>query len=181
MNTKDVSLLVIVTLVAACATNPLSINSIEKRQDKLEAQVEKLSSELAESKIERDKRISLMQQDIASLAKDYSSLKKKLQRLESETSTSDPASAKSPGNLYASAESFYHDGKYEDAIIAYQKFIDANPKDKSVPDAYLKQGISLIKLGRKKEAKYFLQTIIDKYPESSEASIARMNLKILNE
>jgi tetratricopeptide (TPR) repeat protein len=181
MSTKDIPLLVIITLVAACATNPLFINNINKRQDQLEAEVEKLSSELAESKIERDTRISLMQQDIASIAKDYSSLKKKLDRLENKTSPSDPASAKSPGNLYSSAESFYHDGKYEEAIIAYQKFIDANPKDNRVPDSYLKQGISLIKLGRKKEAKYFLQTIIDKYPKSSEANIAKINLKILNE
>ena len=181
MSTKDISVLVILTLVAACATNPLSINNINKRQDMLEADVEKLSSELTESNIERDKRISLMQQDIESIAQDYSSLKKKLDSLVKQPSISDPASAKSPGNLYSAAESFYHRGKYEEAIIAYQKFIDAKPKDNRVPDSYLKQGISLIKLGRKKEAKYFLQTIIDKYPESSEANIAKINLKILNE
>ncbi|MGB7293706.1 MAG: tetratricopeptide repeat protein [Thermodesulfobacteriota bacterium] len=181
MSTKDISVLVILILVAACASNPFSINNFNKRQDRLEAEVEKLSSELAESKIERDKRISLMQQDIESIARDYSSLKKKLDSLGKQTSTSDPASAKSPDNLYSSAESFYHKRKYEEAIIAYQKFIDANPKDNRVPDSYLKQGISLIKLGRKKEARYFLQTIIDKYPESSEAKIAKVNLKILNE
>ncbi len=173
--------MVILTLVAACATSPLSTNNIDKRQDRLEAEVEKLSNELAEIKSEKDERISLMQQDIASIAKDYSSLKKKLDSLENKTSTSDPASAKSPHNLYSSAESFFHERKYEEAIIAYQKFIDANPKDNRVPDSYLKQGISLIKLGRKKEARYFLQTIIDKYPESGEAKIAKINLKILNE
>ena len=181
MSIKDISVLVILNLVAACAANPLSINNIEKRQDRLEADVEKLASELTESKIERDKRISLMQQDIESITKDYLSLKKKLDRLGKQTLTSDPASAKSPADLYSSAESFYHDGKYEEAIIAYQKFIDANPKNNKVPDSYLKQGISLIKLGRKKEARYFLQTIIDKYPESGEANIAKINLKILNE
>lgn len=181
MSAKNVFVSLIFILAGGCASNPLSINNMNNRQDRLEAEVEKLSNELEEIKIEKDERISLMQQDIASMAKEYSALKKRLDRLEKKPSSSDPFSAKSPDDLYSSAESFYRDKKYEEAIIAYQKFIDANPKDKRVPDSYLKQGISLIKLGRKKEARYFLQTIIDKYPESKEARIAKANLKILNE
>jgi TolA-binding protein len=181
MSVKSIFAFVIINLLTGCAGNPFSINSLNNRQEKLEAKVEKLSGELEEVKIEKDKRISLMQQDIQSITKDYTTLKKKLDRLEKQVSTSGAPSAKSPDDLYSSAESLYQKGKYEDAIIAYQKFIDANPKDKRVPDSYLKQGISLIKLGRKKEARYFLQTIIDKYPESSEANIAKVNLKILNE
>jgi TolA-binding protein len=181
MTLNNISEFVILNLVAGCAPNPLFTNNINKRQDRLEAEVEKLSSELEEIRIEKDARISLMQQDIASIAKDYSSLKKRLDRSEKQSSTSKPASAKSPDALYSSADSFYQKGQYEEAIIAYQKFIDANPKDDRVPGSYLKQGISLIKLGRKREARYFLQTIIDKYPESSEAKIAKANLKILNE
>ncbi len=181
MRAKNVYVSLIFILVAGCASNPLSINNMNKRQDRLEAEVERLSSELEEIKIEKDERISLMQQDITSMAKDYSALKRRLDRLEKQTSSSDPSSAKSPDDLYSSAESFYQEKKYEEAIIAYQKFIDAKPKDKRVPNSYLKQGISLIKLGRKKEARYFLQTIIDKYPESNEAKIAKANLKILNE
>jgi TolA-binding protein len=181
MNIKNISAFVMINLLTGCAGSPFSINNLNTRQETLEAEVEKLASELEEIKIEKDKRISLMQQDIESVTKDYSTLKKRLDRLEKKASTSGAPSAKSPDDLYSSAESFYHKGKYEEAIIAYQKFIDANPKDKRVPDAYLKQGISLIKLGRKKEARYFLQTIVDKYPESSEAQIAKVNLKILNE
>lgn len=181
MNIKNISAFVIINLLTGCAGNPFSINNLNSRQEELEAQVEKLSGELEEIKVEKDRRISLMQQDIESISKDYSTLKKRLDRLERQASPSGAPSAKSPDDLYSSAQSFYQKGKYEEAIIAYQKFIDANPKDKRVPDSYLKQGISLIKLGRKKEARYFLQTIIDTYPESTEANIAKVNLKILNE
>ena len=181
MSVKNILAFVIVNLLTGCASNPLSINNLNSRQDKLEAEVEKLSGELEEIKVEKDRRISLMQQDIQSITKDYVTLRKRLDRLEKQTSSPGAPSAKSPDDLYSSAQSLYQKGKYEEAIIAYQKFIDANPKDKRVPECYLKQGISLIKLGRKKEARYFLQTIIDKYPESSEANIAKINLKILNE
>jgi TolA-binding protein len=181
MNIKNISAFVILNLLAGCAGNPLSINNLNNRQEKLEAEVEKLSSDLEVIKVEKDERISLMQQDIESIVKDYSTLKKRLDRLEQRGSSSGPPVAKSPDDLYSFAESYYRKGKYEEAIISYQKFIDANPKDSRVPDSYLKQGISLIKLGRKREARYFLQTIIDKYPESYEAKIANANLKILNE
>jgi TolA-binding protein len=93
------------------------------------------------------------------------------------------AKPKSPSNtpefIFSRAAASYDDGQYEDAILEYQKLIDTYPKDRRVPEAYLKQGLSLINLGRKQEAKYFLNTLIDKYPNSSEAQTARQKLKTI--
>jgi Uncharacterized protein conserved in bacteria len=48
-----------------------------------------------------------------------------------------------------------------------------------VPLAFLKQGLSLVNIERIEEAKLFLQTLIDRFPQSEEASIAREKLKEL--
>ncbi|MEK6224635.1 MAG: tetratricopeptide repeat protein, partial [Thermodesulfobacteriales bacterium] len=70
-------------------------------------------------------------------------------------------------------------GEFEEAILEYQKFIDSYPKDDRVPLSYLKQGFSLIEIGREEEAKLFFQTLIDKYPRSEEASTAKEKIREL--
>lgn len=84
-----------------------------------------------------------------------------------------------PALMYNKAVKSYNDGKFEDAILEYQKLIDTYPKDKRVPEAYLRQGMALINLGRKDEAKFFLNALIDKYPNSNEAQTAREKLKTI--
>ena len=79
--------------------------------------------------------------------------------------------------MYLKAESYYQEGKYTDVILEFQRFIDTYPQDKRAPDSYLKQGLSLIKIERKDEAKFFLETLVDKFPESEEAKIAKEELK----
>jgi TolA-binding protein len=48
-----------------------------------------------------------------------------------------------------------------------------------VPLSYLKQGLSLIEIGREEEAKLFFQTLIDKYPQSEEAKTAKEKIREL--
>ena len=68
---------------------------------------------------------------------------------------------------------------YEEAILEYQSLIDVYPRDSRVPLAYLKQGLSLMKLNKNEEAKLFLQTLVDKYPNSPEADEARKKISEL--
>ncbi len=63
--------------------------------------------------------------------------------------------------------------------MEFQKFIDSYPKDGRVPLAHLKQGLSLINIGRREEAKIFLQTLIDRFPNSEEAKVAKDKLNEL--
>ncbi|MEM7009721.1 MAG: tetratricopeptide repeat protein [Thermodesulfobacteriota bacterium] len=87
--------------------------------------------------------------------------------------------APSANDIYAKADESYKNRKYEDAILEFQQLIDNYPTDWRVPNAYLKQGNALINLGRKKEAGFFFKTLIDKYPDSPEANIAKQKLKAL--
>jgi len=90
-----------------------------------------------------------------------------------------PDSAKANDAAYWIAESYYRQGEFEEAILEYQKFIDAYPKDDRVPLSYLKQGLSLVEIGREEEAKLFFQTLIDKYPQSEEAKTAKEKIREL--
>jgi len=90
-----------------------------------------------------------------------------------------PNSSKASTAKYLIAESYYREGKFEDALLAYQKFIDAYPKDNRLPLSYLKQGLALIEMGFNKEARLFLQTVIDKYRQSEEAKTAKEKIREL--
>ena len=80
---------------------------------------------------------------------------------------------------YWIAESYYREGQFEESILEYQRFIDTYPKDERVPLAYLKQGLSLVEIGKKEEANLFFQTLIDKYPNSDEAKTAKEKISEL--
>ncbi|MFI5324516.1 MAG: tetratricopeptide repeat protein, partial [Thermodesulfobacteriota bacterium] len=83
-------------------------------------------------------------------------------------------------DLYHRAADLYDQGQYLNAILAYQVFIDTYPNDSKVADAYLKQGLSLVKIGRTDGAKFFFKTLIDRFPDSSEADIARREMEKIN-
>src|SRR3972149_1459499 len=123
-------------------------------------------------------RQTMLETQIESLSKDIQEMEK--------TSGSEEADSlgsplvESPDALYLKAESYYQEGKYADAILEFQRFVDTYPRDKRAPTSYLKQGLSLIKIGRKDEAKFFLETLIDKFPKSEEAKIAREKLRELS-
>lgn len=111
-------------------------------------------------------------QDIEDIKKQLRRIDDRLDRLEVQQPP-----VKSATSLYTTAETFYTKKNYKEAILAFQRFIDIYPKDVRVPSSYLKQGISLINLGKKEEAKFFFKTVIDKFPESEEAKKAQQILK----
>lgn len=165
--------------------------ALEAREEALQANIDKLSKNLEESLSEINQNVVKLEINQQKLALDVQSMKmnntiaeRRIGKVENNknagSSKTGEDKAKPPVNtpefLYSRAATSYEDSQYEDAILEYQKLIDTYPRDKRVPDAYLKQGLSLINLGRKQEAKYFLNTLIDKYPNSKEAQTARKKL-----
>lgn len=172
-------------LLAGCFVSPGTINELSERQDTLEANMDKLIEELEayNSKNNRDiERIEnnqlLLAEEIESMQKKSIKLNKKIEDVTNKNGEEDPKSP-SANEIYAKADSSYKSRNYEDAILEFQKLIDTYPKDWRVPNAYLKQGNALINLGRKKEAGFFFKTLIDKYPNSPEANIAKQKLKAI--
>ena len=174
--------LTIFIIFLGCVASSDQVKEIYERQTMLETQIESLSKDIQEMEKKRDQQITKIQKNIEQV---YSKLNKRLSKLE-KTSGSEEAESlgsplvESPDALYLKAESYYQEGKYADAILEFQRFVDTYPRDKRAPTSYLKQGLSLVKIGRKDQAKFFLETLIDKFPKSEEAKTAREKLKELS-
>ena len=185
-------------LLTGCYTDKEAVKELYDRQDALEARMEELIKDVDAVLSKMDADMESMEAGQAKLARDIESmkvrnvvLKQKVDKVAAKKAAKKgkPASASAeakkvppsntPEMIYSRAVTSYNDGKFEDAILEYQRLIDTYPKDKRVPEAYLRQGMALINLGRKQEAKYFLNALIDKYPNSSEAQTAREKLNTL--
>ncbi|HEY7536247.1 MAG TPA: tetratricopeptide repeat protein [Thermodesulfobacteriota bacterium] len=166
MRTKDSFVPLFFTMLLGCAATTEQIKEIYQKQTKLEVETERLSQD-----------IELLKSQINDIQEFNSKLKKRLDDLEKKQALLGSPSVKSPDALYRLAESYYKKGKFEESVIEFQRFIDTYPKDIRVPASYLKQGLSLINIGRENEAKFFLETLVDKFPESEEAKEAKAKLK----
>lgn len=78
---------------------------------------------------------------------------------------------------YWLGEIHYAKGEWEKAILEFNKVIEAYPSGDKVPAATLKQGFSFEKLGAMKESKVLLQRVVDRFPKSPEAGIAKKRLE----
>jgi TolA-binding protein len=57
--------------------------------------------------------------------------------------------------------------------LSYETLIKEYPHNEKVPGALLKQGLSFAEIGDKKTAKVILDKLIEKYPDSREAALAK--------
>jgi tol-pal system protein YbgF len=73
-------------------------------------------------------------------------------------------------------ECYYFEGKYETAILEYEKVIKQYPKGNKVPNALLKQAFSFLKIEDKSSAELLLQRVMKDYPGTTPARIARQRL-----
>jgi len=182
MNKKILFSLILLIPMSSCMPYGENIQTIYERQTELEAKIDKLTEtiesdmELMKHDIQRlENNQLLLTEQIDKLERKNTTLKKKLTSVQNEKTVT--TRGMTPNESYANADENYQHGKYEDAILDFQRFIDSYPKDKRVPEAYLKQGLALISLGRNKEAKFFFRTLIDKYPNSAEAKTAKNKMR----
>jgi tol-pal system protein YbgF len=75
------------------------------------------------------------------------------------------------------AETYYWDKDYEGAILAYELLFKKYPKSPKIPSGLLKQGLSFIEIGDNKTGKIILEQLIERYPGSNEARIAKKNIE----
>ncbi len=77
---------------------------------------------------------------------------------------------------YYLGEIAYYTHNYSDAIAYYKQSASIYDKASYMPVLYLHTAISLDKTGQKEQAKGFYQYVIDNYPNTRSASIARKRL-----
>jgi len=75
------------------------------------------------------------------------------------------------------AESYFSQGDYDTAAAQYDRVILGYPKGDRVPAAYLKKGLCLMETSRTAEGVVVLQHLIQTYPTSEEAGLARDRLE----
>ena len=77
------------------------------------------------------------------------------------------------------AESYYSQGDFETAAAQYDLVVQKYPKGDRVPAAILKHGLCLIELSKTAEGVVLLQHLIQTYPTSEEASLAKQRLETM--
>lgn len=74
---------------------------------------------------------------------------------------------------YWIGETYYSEKNYEAAILSYQEVIKSYPGKEKVVAAMLKQGMAFNMLKDTKSAKFVLKKLIERFPKSEEAKVAK--------
>lgn len=80
---------------------------------------------------------------------------------------------------YWIADSYYAQGDFETAAVQFDVVVQKYPKGDRVPAALLKRALCLIEMNRTPDAVVLLQYLIQTYPSSEEASLAKQKLEAL--
>ena len=80
---------------------------------------------------------------------------------------------------YLIGEALYAQGQYEAAIVAFDEFVQKYSSDPKVPAVMLKQGYAFAELQNVRMARFFLQQVQQKFPNSPAAQVAAEKLRLL--
>src|SRR5262249_37474137 len=73
----------------------------------------------------------------------------------------------------------YDKGDYESAIATFDRLLAEYPAGDKVPGAHLKKGFAFLEMNRTTQGVVQLQYLIEHYPASDEARVARERLKAM--
>jgi len=76
-------------------------------------------------------------------------------------------------------ETYYGKKDYEKAILEYEKAIAKYPEGDKVPAALLKQALAFLELGDKTNGRNLLKRVMERYPESEQADMAKKRLEAI--
>lgn len=90
-----------------------------------------------------------------------------------------PGSGLAPNAHYWLGESYYHEKNFAESVVAFKKVHQKYPKHAKAPAALLKIGYAYAQLGDKDNARFYLDVLLQDYPKSDPAPLARKRLKTL--
>jgi tol-pal system protein YbgF len=90
-----------------------------------------------------------------------------------------PTSELADNAQYWIADSYYAQGDFESAAAQFDEVVQKYPKGDRVPAALLKRALCLIELNRTPDGVVLLQHLIQTYPSSEEASLAKQKLEAM--
>ncbi len=78
-------------------------------------------------------------------------------------------------------ETYYQKKDFEKAILEYEKAITKYPEGSKVPAALFKQGLAFLELGDKGSARNLFRRVIERYPRSEQAEMAKKKLDAMKQ
>ena len=76
-------------------------------------------------------------------------------------------------------ETYYLKKDFERAILEYEKAMVKYPEGDKIPAALFKQALAFLELGDKTNARNLLKRVIEKYPHSDQAEMAKKKLETI--
>ncbi len=170
------------------ANQTLGLQEIQDQMRELNGKIEVLESKLATqvSSSQDSPHFKALSEKVIVLEEAVRELDQKLSnnKVSShniKTNSINTSNAKTSGTIikdnYKSAQYYFAVGEYKKAILAYEKYRTLNPNGKYYPTATHNIGISLNKLGLKKEAKSYFTEIVTSYKKAPEFKSAVAHLK----
>ncbi|MDR1125158.1 MAG: tol-pal system protein YbgF [Deltaproteobacteria bacterium] len=83
-----------------------------------------------------------------------------------------PASSMAPNAAYWLGECFYSQRRYSEAILSFQSVVAQYPQHDKAAAALLKAGYSYERLADTRNARFYLQQLVELYPKSQPAGLA---------
>jgi tol-pal system protein YbgF len=90
-----------------------------------------------------------------------------------------PKHALVPNALYWKGETHYQEKDYADAVLTFRKVHQGFPKHQKAADSLLKIGYSYRNLGDGENARFYFNVLLEEYPDTRAARIARANIESL--
>jgi tol-pal system protein YbgF len=87
-----------------------------------------------------------------------------------------PDSTLAPNALYWLGESHYAAGRMDLAIMQFKKVAETYPRHPKAAAALLKAGYAYARLGDRENARFYWQILLDDFPDSAPAALARKRL-----
>lgn len=149
------------------------VDTLENKLSKGNPDHDNTIKNLAEMQNESNKKLALLQEEIAKQETQIQTLTTELQNLKV-ANQSVPTDKRNPFQI---AEDYFKQNEWKKAIIQYQKYRDDNPKGKQFSESTYKMAVSFQLLNMKEEARAFYDEVISKFPNSPEAKKAKLKLK----
>jgi tol-pal system protein YbgF len=88
-----------------------------------------------------------------------------------------PQSSMADSALYWIGECYYSERQYQNSIETFQQVLNRYPSGNKTPNAMLKQAAAFQQIGDRTAARILYERLIDQFPRSPQAQIAKQKLK----
>ncbi len=158
-----------------------TLREMRGRVDALESQILELKRTHQEEMNQEQVQKAEAEQRLKAYEEALKGLEAQLQasRTAPTTPSKSAGSSKAGTDSFKEGEELFEDKKWKEAIVAFQKYRDGQPKGRMYAEATYKIGVCFQELKMKDAAKAFFEEVTAKFPKSKEAKKSAFRLKTI--